>query len=525
MRMPKTIIKTAFSISVIFTIVSCSNTVPNNNLILNQENFQGFSNEYNFSTKELTESYLRRKIDTLLDIVNGGVSINGTLLVKEIAYGKVKHPALLCAVLGEDNNNRLEILNTVDAVNERKSVDSAFSNFLENCSVSSLLHDEFRVNAYTTGAQYQPVIAMDDSGDFVVAWGSYGQDGENYEIFARRYTSTGQPTGPELHVNTYTTSSQVEPAVAMDSDGDFIVSWQSYIQDSSNYGVFAQRYNSDGSPNGSEFQVNTFIDGAQKNTSVAMDNNGDFVITWSSYDDGFGDIFARRYDSFGNPGESTEFQVNNYNTNRQYTSAVAMDGDGDFVVTWGSLGQDGEDYGIFAQKFNNNGTLFGTEFQVNTYFTNSQFLPAVAMDNAGDFVISWTSINQDGDYHGIYAQRYGSTGAPAGTEFRVNTWTTGYQLSSTVAMDFDGDFIISWHSANYGIPGQDGDLAGIFAQRYNSDGNINGTEFQVNIYTTDSQINPVVAADNAGDFVVVWNSYYHDDDYYYGVYARRYNSP
>ncbi|MFK7904782.1 MAG: IPTL-CTERM sorting domain-containing protein [Chitinophagales bacterium] len=43
-------------------------------------------------------------------------------------------------------------------------------------------------------------------------------------------------------VNTETSSSQSSPSVGMDSDGDFVIAWESYVQDGDNYGVYAQRY-------------------------------------------------------------------------------------------------------------------------------------------------------------------------------------------------------------------------------------------------------------------------------------------
>src|SRR5512133_1903228 len=63
----------------------------------------------------------------------------------------------------------------------------------------------------------------------------------------------------------------------------------------------------------------------------------------------------------------------------------------------------------------------GPEFLVNTWGNGGQHHPAIAMDNAGDFVVTWLSIDQDGSDRGIYAQRYNRVGAPQGGEFRVNT--------------------------------------------------------------------------------------------------------
>jgi hypothetical protein len=85
-----------------------------------------------------------------------------------------------------------------------------------------------------------------------------------------------------------------------------------------------------------------------------------------------------------------------------------MDSAGDFVIAWESGGnQDGSFYGIFAQRYNAAGVEQGSEFQVNTFTPNTQSSPSVAMDAAGDFVIGWTSQNQDGSSLGIFAQRYG----------------------------------------------------------------------------------------------------------------------
>lgn len=62
------------------------------------------------------------------------------------------------------------------------------------------------------------------------------------------------------------------------------------------------------------------------------------------------------------------------------------------------------------------------EFQVNTYTTTDQGGPAVAADAAGNFVVVWKScFDQDGDLCGVFGQRYSRTGTVVGTEFRVNT--------------------------------------------------------------------------------------------------------
>ncbi|MBN3922907.1 cadherin-like domain-containing protein [Nostoc sp. NMS4] len=360
--------------------------------------------------------------------------------------------------------------------------------------------NEFQVNTYTTGNQSNSTVAIDTDGDFVISWQSNGQDTSGLGIYAQRYNSAGVAVGNEFKVNTNTNNDQTNPTVAIDATGDFVISWQS--QDASGLGIYAQRYNSAGVAVGSEFQVNTSTNNNQVNPTVAMDADGDFVISWqSSGQDGssYG-VYAQRYNNAG-VAIGAEFQVNTHTESSQYNPTVAIDATGDFVISWQSYYQDGSYLGIYAQRYNSAGVAQGAEFQVNTYTNGYQYNPTVAMDSTGDFVISWQSYGQDGSGNGIYAQRYNSSGVAQGAEFKVNTQTNSSQYNPTAAMDADGDFIISWTS-----DGQDGSADGIYAQRYNSSGVAIGGEFKVNTYTNNSQSNSTVAIDATGDFVISWTS-------------------
>jgi hypothetical protein len=319
--------------------------------------------------------------------------------------------------------------------------------------------NEFRVNNYTTDAQGHPSTAMDSNGNFMITWQSYGQDGSAWGIYAQRYDNNGNLLGGEFQVNTYTTSEQWWPSVAMDSNGNFVIAWISDGQDGDSYGIFAQHYDSSGNPLGGEFQVNIFTTNNQRFPSVAMDSNGNFVITWVS-DGQDGDnmgIYAQRYNSNGNP-LGGEFQVNTYTTGNQWHPSTAMDYNGNFVIAWMSDG-------IFAQHYDNNGNPLGGEFLVNTFTPGSQTYPSTAMDSNGNFVIVWSSDGQDGDDLGVYAQYYDDSGNPLGDEFQVNTYITENQYAPSAAMDSTGDLVIAWESWG---PDQDGFGSGIYAQRYDN---------------------------------------------------------
>ena len=179
-----------------------------------------------------------------------------------------------------------------------------------------------------------------------------------------------------------------------------------------------------------------------------------------------------------------------------------MDAAGDFVIGWASGGgQDGSNNGVYAQRYNAAGTAQGSEFKVNSYTTGSQSLPSVGMDAAGNFVFAWTSDNnEDGSGDGIYAQRYNAAGATQGTEFKANSYTTGAQSGPAVGVDAGGDFVIAWTSDN----SEDGSSYGVYGQRYTPAGATVGSETRLNAYTTNSQSGAAVAMDASGDYVTAW---------------------
>ena len=158
--------------------------------------------------------------------------------------------------------------------------------------------DDVQVNTYTTGNQRQASVALDADGDFVVVWasfGGYGTDPLGWDVQGQRYASDGSASGNEFRVNTYSSNNQVHPAVAMDAEGDFIVVWASqgsFGTDTVSFSIQGQRFASDGSPQGGQFQVNTYMTSSQWYPAISADAGGDFVVVWESLGSGGTDSFS-----------------------------------------------------------------------------------------------------------------------------------------------------------------------------------------------------------------------------------------
>jgi hypothetical protein len=368
---------------------------------------------------------------------------------------------------------------------------------------------EFRVNTFTTSDQSIPAIASDSDGDFVVAWDSFVQDGSGRGIYAQRYNAAGVALGGEFRANTFTAGDQRFPAVAMDADGDFVIAWDSAGQDGSLTGIYAQRYNAAGVAQGGEFRVNAFTTGEQLLPQVSMDASGNFAIAWQG--NGSGDtygVYARRYDAAGR-AQGDQFLVNTSTTGSQRNGRAAMDASGDFVVAWSGEGV-GDIGGIFAQRYNALGVPQGGEFRANTVTTGTQSAPSVAMDASGDFVVAWTGV------YDIFAQRYDAAGVAQGGEFRVNTVATGFQTGAAAAMDANGNFLIAWSDApTFSGTGE------AMARSFTADG-VGLPDFLVNTFTTSIQDIPRVALDADGNTVIAWRSFDQDGSGE-GIYAQRYS--
>jgi Ca2+-binding RTX toxin-like protein len=124
-------------------------------------------------------------------------------------------------------------------------------------TVNGSLGDEVRVNTTTASDQLYPSVAALADGGYVVSWMSYGQDGSDAGIYAQRYGAGGAAVGDEVRVNSTTTNDQHEPAISGLSDGGYVVSWISYGQDGSGWGIYAQRYGAGGAAVGDEVRVNS----------------------------------------------------------------------------------------------------------------------------------------------------------------------------------------------------------------------------------------------------------------------------
>ena len=254
-------------------------------------------------------------------------------------------------------------------------------------------------NELREGSQLAPQLASDAAGNFVVVWSSGGDAGE---IRARLFNAAGQPSGAEFRVDT-PGGSAFGPDVAMDDDGDFVIAWTEQSQ-ARGRNVFVRRFNAAGVAQGEEY--NPRPPGATTELpGIAMDADGSFALTYRIAT-ATPQVVVDLHDSQGNRLDSDLLRSGESFATSPAPGSVAMDAAGNVTAVWTEFA--GGNSTAFFQRFTADGTPRGPAARV---FDPVVLTPAagtvdVAMNDAGATVITVSTVP------GVYARVFGADGAP-----------------------------------------------------------------------------------------------------------------
>jgi len=340
------------------------------------------------------------------------------------------------------------------------------------------LGNNFKVNDDTIGniLQYASSIAADADGNFIITWTDF-RSGYCSDVYAQRYSSDGTALGSNFIVNNIGSSMHYGPAVVCKKNGDFIITWgdsddgglnryrfrqlnDSKILESDfstkNKGtepdIYAQQYLSDGTPLGENFMVNDDVEYTyQECPAIAVDTSGNFIIAWEDNRNGDWDIYIQRYLSDGTPLGSNFMVEDSVVSDYQWGASISIDESSNFFVAWKD-NRNG-DFDIFAQRYLNDATAIGNNFQVNSdtgYMHQSS--PCISANGNGNFIITWSDRHSGN--HDVYAQRYLSNGLPLGSNYRISNTGEMEQYGSVVILD-NNKIYATWQDNRGGQTGYD----------------------------------------------------------------------
>lgn len=231
-----------------------------------------------------------------------------------------------------------------------------------------------------------------------------------FSIFAQDSTHL-TPIIPDFQVNEDDSTSKGPPSIAVNAEGNFTILWideldSEEIDTTFNFDIKIQKYLSDGTALGDNIKVedsifvySKYFIGGYFYPSYDINRNGQAVISWENESD----IYAHRFLSDG-AMLGSHFKVNEDEGRSKSTPKVALDGDGNFIITWIDIVTSN----IYVQRYLSDGSTSGGNFQINdqdgsVVRVNIDF-PEISVNENGNFVILWEEKS------GIYVQQFTNNG-------------------------------------------------------------------------------------------------------------------
>jgi len=356
---------------------------------------------------------------------------------------------------------------------------------------------EATANTWTSSTQYEPAIAADADGEMLVAWASRRQEDGAYGVYAQLFDPLGRPIGVEVHVNQVIEGGQVSPAAAFDpTSGRALVVWETSHQDGDGAGIVGRWFET--SPFGAhpvtdEFPVNEQRAGDQSKPSVAIDSSGRAIVAWTTNTDGGATSSAARF--IGADGEplSAEFVIG---PSGAHTPILGASADG-FLVVGSATTNSGRPAPLWVQRIERDGAA-GEIIAVAETSGAMDIEPSLGVNEAGDAVVAWMRRGDRG--YDVMRRSFHDSGRPVGPERTVAAQSGEWLAGAAVAVAPDGRSIVSWNIEERTPPapsngvGRKSRPSNIVARRFDASGEPLGEPERVNIIAEGRQRLPSGAA-------------------------------
>lgn len=366
------------------------------------------------------------------------------------------------------------------------------------------LGNAFVVNSYVPGNQHlSSASAAAGNGDKIFLW----NDSNRSATFVQRYNVAGQPlsTG-EVYVG------NTAKYVAADRVGNYAIT--SVSPDGSGEGVFVTMYDRSGNIRVNTFRVNDNTVGNQRGGFIGMNANGNFAVTYISDEAGQWNTYVKQYAATGAPrGPAVRINATNQT---MHSMGIAIDSANNVVLSGWTMQGGAPD--VWLRRVSPSGVLLGSQITVNPYTAGTQSGGHVAMDSSNNFIVAWQSYGQDGNGWSVYGQRFNPDGTRFGSPFRISQTLSESEPCVQIGMMDDGSFAATWYLDNrYGNPNY---VPTVYARQFSANLVPVGNESIVNNIAGSKAFLPAIAMDQAGNYAIGWRDYAASGQY--DVAARRY---
>jgi hypothetical protein len=209
-------------------------------------------------------------------------------------------------------------------------------------SQGNALSPDLLLSGASLDAQDPAISINQETGDFVTVWADDANQNGLYEIKMHSFSSVGTEIIPITIVNTNSTGQQMNPSVAVNTSGKFVVVWQDDSDNNNFFNINLRGFDAAGVEIITERTVNNYLSGDQKFPVVAMNGNGSFVVSWqgpqipTTQNQGTAadpeDIFARAFNPNGSPINAVDITLSRVSTGTQSAPDISIDGNNHYIV-------------------------------------------------------------------------------------------------------------------------------------------------------------------------------------------------
>jgi hypothetical protein len=158
---------------------------------------------------------------------------------------------------------------------------------------------------------------------------------------------------------------------------------------------------------------------------------------------------------------------------------------------------------VHGRRFTADADPVGDDFQINTFTTGTESKTDVALNGDGRVMVVWQDDEESGDSTEIRGRILSQDATPQGADFRINTLMTSSQWEPEVAEYGQGGFFVVWES--WVSAGNDNDPTSIEGRIVTGSNQFASPEFQVNEWITGFQQFPGIGGKN-GRIAIGWHS-------------------
>jgi hypothetical protein len=221
-------------------------------------------------------------------------------------------------------------------------------------------------------ARWVDSAALERTLSYVVVWRD-AVPNANHAIRAQLFNSSDQKVGPQLTVDPGKAGDDLQPSVAMDSSGNFVVAWTVHTNTGSI--VEAQRFDNKGAPRPGVGLIQLSpVSAFQDQPDVACDTNGRFFIAATTHAGSATMIVAHRFNSDGTPDAATpSVGVDVIPWDNASQPSVTASADGSFAVAFTTAPANTPYSFVSVNQYNPSGAFLWQNAVARDYVVRSDF--------------------------------------------------------------------------------------------------------------------------------------------------------